>query len=85
MPGRNGPPSDESCFRRWSKRVDQCAAARARAGVDHHAGGLVHHDEVRVFVQELDGDFLGSGGERRAGEDFDFDDFAGGEAMRAAR
>ena len=79
------PPSEESCFQAMEQRVDESAAARACARVNDHAGGLVHHDEIRVFVEDFDGDFFGSGGERRAGEDFDFDDFTGSKAMRAAR
>ncbi len=33
------------------ERVHQSSAGYARAGMDDHACGLVHHDQVIVFVQ----------------------------------
>ena len=42
------------------QRVDQCALLVARSGMDHHALGLVHHQQVAVLVDHLQGDGLGA-------------------------
>src|SRR5271166_538420 len=34
------------------------------SGVDHHAGRLVDNGEIVVFVEDVEGDFLGDGSER---------------------
>ena len=39
--------------------VDQGAARTARRRVHDHPGGLVHHDEVGVLPDDVEGDVLG--------------------------
>ena len=58
------------------QRVDQRAGGMARAGVDHHAGGLVDHGHVRVLVQHVDGQGLGGGLGRDRLWKLDLDAFA---------
>src|SRR6185312_1770318 len=48
----------------------------SRAGVDHHAGGLVDHGEVAVFVDDVERDAFGNRTEWwRGGRAKDFDGF----------
>ena len=52
------------------------------SGVDHHAGGLVDDGEVLVFVEDVEGDVLGDGVERRGLRGaFDLDRFAAVELL----
>ena len=41
------------------QRIDQRPRRAARRGVNHHACGLVDHDQIRVFKHDLQRDFLG--------------------------
>ena len=40
------------------KRIDQCTIRIACRRVDNHAGGLVHHDQIRVFKHDIERDVL---------------------------
>ena len=67
------------------ERVDQRARGRARSGVDGHACGFVHHDHVFILIEDFEREGFGRRGERRAREDFHFNRFTCGDAMRALR
>ena len=58
---------------------------RPGARVNGHAGGLVDHQNVGIFIQNFDGDVFGFGGKRGARADLDFHDFPGVDAVRGAR
>ena len=50
--------------------IDQSAAialvvGRACSGVDHHSRRLVHHRQVVIFVNNVEGDVLGNRSQRR--------------------
>ncbi len=47
------------------QRVDEGAAAMPRPGVDHHACGLIDHDDVGVFIQDFERQIFGLGFEGR--------------------
>ena len=70
MPGRRSPPVEESLLETVEQRVHQRAAAArvlalARAGMHHHAGGLVDHGQVRVFIDHIERNLFRHGLERR--------------------
>ena len=41
--------------------VDKCPGVVAMGGMCHHAGRFVHHEKVRVFVDDVEGDLFGDG------------------------
>ena len=49
------------------QRVDQRAAGVAGGGMHDHAGRLVHHDEVRVLVDDVEVEVLGLAALRAVG------------------
>ena len=57
----------------------------ARAGVNHHAGGFVHHNDFVVLVENVERNVFSLGCKRGARENFDFNFFTGRDAMGCAR
>src|SRR6266566_4902637 len=65
------------------KRIDECAASMACAGVDRHARGLVDDENVVVFVEHVQRDGLRFSAELRARLRVHCNALAGTETMRA--
>ena len=51
-------------------------------GVDDHAGGLVHDDEIIIYQQEFQGQIFRRSLQRRPWQDRHGNDFPGGDSMR---
>jgi hypothetical protein len=64
--------------------VDERSASRPCASMNDHAGRLIDHDEVFIFVEQLDGNVFGFGAQGRARQNFDLDRVSGGDSMRPA-
>ena len=47
------------------QRVHERPRAVAGGGMDHHAGGLVHHGQILVLIQDVDGQRLAADGRGR--------------------
>ncbi len=70
MPGRNSPPVEESVLKRCNSAFTSVPPLRAaiilpRASVHHHAGRLVHHGQVGVFVDHVKWNGFRNGFQRR--------------------
>ncbi len=65
------------------KRIDECAASMACAGVDRHARGLVDDENVVVFVENVQRDGFRFSAELRARLRVHCNALAGTETMRA--
>jgi len=55
------------------KGVHQGAAPMTGCRVNDHTGGLVHHQKVRVFIKDIEGDGLRDGGRRLGRRQMDRD------------
>jgi hypothetical protein len=53
--------------------------------MDHHSGRFVDRYEVRIFVQDVEWDFLGLGAERRRSGRLDVDGLAVAHVVRGPR
>ena len=70
MPGRRSPPVEESVLKRCSSAFTSVPRLRAssfcaRSGVHHHAGRLVHHRQVGVFIDHIQRNVFRRGLQRR--------------------
>ena len=65
MPGRSGAADLGKRSEAVQQRVDQRAGVYAGAGVHHHAGRLIHHHDVGVFVEDRQRDVFRRGAQRR--------------------
>ena len=81
MPGTQRAARAGKFSQAMQQRVHQRAARVARAGVDHHPGGLVHDDEIVVHQQQFERQIFRRGHQRGPGQDFDFDGFPGRNPM----
>jgi hypothetical protein len=66
------------------QRVHQRAPRVSRSCVHHHPRRLVHDDDVIILIENVERNVLGLGRERGALQNFDFNFFASGHAMRGA-
>ena len=67
------------------QRVHQRSARVARAGMDHHPGGLVHNDEIVVHQQQFERQIFRRGHQRGPGQDFDLNGFSSRDPVRGPR
>ena len=58
MPGRATPPMPESGAAMGDQRIDQGAVGIAGRRMHHQAGRLVDHDQVVVFIDDLERNIL---------------------------
>lgn len=61
--------------------VNQRSGMDARAGVDHHAGGLIDGDEVVVFIEHRERDVLWRGLQRRERRGVHVDEFGAADCV----
>jgi hypothetical protein len=52
------------------KCIDQRSVQMPRGRVDHHARSLVHHQQMPVLINDLEGEGLGDGSGLGQGRDF---------------
>src|SRR4051812_34595062 len=66
------------------KRVHQSSRMMARAGVNHHSGGLIHDDDVRILIKDLERQFFWFGAKRRRRRGRHRDSFAAFDGIRGS-
>ena len=59
MPGRNSPPIPLRSLDVVQQRVHERAAGVSGGGMHDHSRGLVHHDQVRILIGDVERDVLG--------------------------